>query len=377
MNNDFTPYFCGGVLFSFLIELHNDTAAEFKNTLNTKKIITQPQIMEALIRVINPDYSYNNQDTFQKTVSEYRTCKSGGGKIIPFERDLIKTEFNKSVTEEYEDVLERMNAFTERCFPTSKNNAIHALVQRTLMVIRDDKSIPDDTLFFININKNRHSISKKDLLEQENFNFQSFLVGMWHYVITQPTKNICGRETFEKIFSKHDGKNWAFISNSLEPYTHSINVTPNKASEESPLKGSYDCETITKEKLTIKIYYKGTLLQSEEEKAILSADPAIIDLNEHPDIFIENNPNSIIYRITTDFEFKTLFLPSRERIVRLHCNVDSLNISGTTSIEKWISKSKLNEMCFHKKYPCTAWFTLTSLDEEYSAEFLLIGKIIK
>lgn len=383
MDDNFVPYLCGGILFSFLIDLRDNTAEKYREFPEKKTKINQHNMMKELIYAIYPDYSYNataEESTFRRVVSEYHTCKINGGKILPFERDVTRAEFDNCVKKKYKDVLERMTKFTTECFPTCNDTAMRILVQRTLILIRDDNSIDNDTPFFVQ--PDGSPISKEELLQKEEFNFQSFLVGVWHYIITKPTKNEDGEQTFENLFPKYDGKERKLDTRCLKPYAHDINVTWSKTEKTLPKENYEDGNIVEspkadkKEKSAIKIYYEGGLLQNEDKEKILLCDPAIINLNENPDIAIKNSPNSTIYKITADFQFKTLFLPSSEGIVRLCCNIGSLNISGTTSVERWVSKSKLNEMRFHGKYPCTAWFTLTPLGEEYSAEFLMIGRMI-
>lgn len=382
MDNNFVPYLCGGILFSFLIELSNDTAQNFYKVYASQKAISQKQIMENLIRAITPNYSYDaTSNSFKKNVSEYRSCKSDGGKIIPFNLDSTRTEFDRCVEKQYEDVLERMTKFTAECFPTWNNTSGRILVERTLILIRDDSSIGNDTPFFIQ--PSGSPISKEELLKKEDFNFQSFLVGTWHYIITK-SKNENGKQTFEKLFPKYDGKERKLDTNCLESYAHAINVTYNEISKEPlPEKNSESqdiaepSKTDRNKKIYVKEYYRGSLLDDDDEKAILSDNPAILDLNENPDIPIKNCSNSAIYKITTDFQVEAYFLSLEEEIIRLHFSIGSSSISGTTSLGKWISRSKLNEMRFRKKYPCTAWFRLIPCNEEYSAEFLLIGRIME
>lgn len=386
MNDNFIPYLCGGILFSFLIELHNDTATKFNNTWETKKAINQNKIMEKLICAIHPNnrYNYNAESsTFKKTVSEYHTCKTNGGKVLPFERDFTKTEFDKCVKNQYEEALKHMTKFTVEYFPTYNDAAICRLVKRTLILIRDDISIDDDALFFIN--SDGSSISKKDLLEMKEFNFQSFLVGIWHYIITKPTENEKGRETFEKLFRQYKKKEPKLDTSCLKPYAHEINVTWNEASEKSIPKENNECEskveppkTDKKEKLGIKIYYKGGLLETNEENAILSFAPGIIDLDENPNITIKDSYYGPIYKITTELQMETYLHPNVGEIIRLYYNIGPFKISGTTSEENWISKSKLNNFRFHKKEICTTWFRLDHCNEyEYNAEFYMIGKILQ
>lgn len=385
MDNYFVPYLCGGIFFSFLIELHNSTAKEFHSHMRTNKIVNQTKIMENLIRAINPDYcGYDNQDTFKKTVSEYRSCKSDGGKIIPFDREDIRAEFDKSVREKYRDVLERMKEFTDKSFPECNNqSSLRRMIKNTLMLIRDDTSIENDALFYIN--EDGSPISKGALPQKEYFNFQSFLVGIWHYIITKPTKNQSGEKTFEKLFPKYTDKGRKLDTSCLKDYDPVIKITVIEVSGESSSKEVYEqknmvemAKTAKNGKLAVKIFYEGSLLENEDKNLILSNSQIIIDLNEHPDTCIADYPNSTIYKLTTEFEFKTHFLSLQEEIVRLYCNVNSINISGTTSIENWKSRSILNEMRFRIKHSCTAWFSLVSCGEnEYSAQFLLIGRIIQ
>lgn len=319
MNNNFVPYLCGGIFFSFLIELKNDTAQNLYSTYGSENGISQNQIMENLIRAIKPDYSYDvraKNNSFSKTVSEYHTCKANGGNIIPFEIDSTRAEFNRCVTSQYKDTLERMTKFTTECFPNYNDTAGRTLVERTLILIRDDNSIGNDTPFFIQ--PDGHSISKAKLLKNEDFNFQSFLVGIWHYIITQPTINKNGKTTFKNLFSKHDGKEQKLDTSCLEPYAHDINVTWSKTEKSSSKKNYEDgnivgsTKTDKKEKSEIDIYYEGGLLQNEDKEKILQCAPAIIDLDENPNISIKEFPSSTIYKITTDFQFK-----SKRQITRL------------------------------------------------------------
>lgn len=384
MDNNFVPYLCGGILFSFLLELHKDTAENlYANTWGVKKGMKQHEIMEKLIFVIKPDYNYTG-NTKARDTSYYHTCKKTGNTIIPFENDSTRTEFDKSVKKQYAEVLARMTKFTSECFPTCTDTAMHIFVKRTLMLIRDDSSINDDTSFFIN--PNGSSISKIDLLKEKNFCFQSFLVGIWHYIITKPTENKNGRPTFEKLYPEKKGTKTRNLDTScFEQYEHDIHVTAMEASEKSTTKEYNKCgniaaldESETEETPAIKIYYRGSLLEEIEEKEILSFSPAIIDLNKNPDISIEDNPVSSIYKITTEFQFETHFLSYTEEIIRLSCNIGSSIISGTTSLERWLSRSKLNNMRFRKKGSCTAWFRLKKFNKnEYDADFYMIGEILQ
>lgn len=383
MENNFVPYLCGGIFFSFLIDLRDNTAEKYHEFQKKKKKRNQHDMMKELIYAIYPDYSYNataEESTFKRVVSEYHTCKINGGKILPFERDVTRTEFDKYVREQYGEVLKRMTTFTTAYFPTCNDTAMRILVQRTLILIRDDNSIDNDTPFFIQ--PDGSPISKEELLKKEDFNFQSFLVGIWHYIITKPTKNEDGIQTFENLFPKYDGKERKLDISCLKPYAHNINVTWTKT-EKSLSKENYEDGNMVessktdKKELAVKIYYEGSLLEDEEKNKILSCDPAIIDLNENPDIDIKNMPNSTIYKVTTDFQFESYFPSPMKEIVRLYWNIASLNVSGFTTPERWTSESLLNRMCFRGTYTCTAWFTLTPSDEEYDAYFLIIGEIIQ
>ena len=384
MDNNFVPYLCGGIFFSFLIELHNETVKGYNKSMGNN-VMNQTTIMQELIYAINPDYSYapNATGTLSKETSKYHTCQSNGGKVLPFERDNTRTSFDNSVKKYYDEVLKRMTKFTTKCFPECKEPPMCNLVERTLKIIRDDASIENDTPFFIN--QNGSSISKENLLKENNFNFQSFLVGIWHYIITKPTENKNGRPTFEKLYPEKEDASRKLDTSCFEHYEHDIHVTAIDASEKSTTKEYNKCENITasdesgtEETPTIKIYYKGSLLEEIEEKEILSFSPAIIDLDENPDISIEDNPVSSIYKITTEFQFEMHSLSLTEDIIRLSCNIGSSIISGTTSLERWLSRSKLNNMRFRQKGSCTAWFRLKKFNEnEYDADFYMIGEILQ
>lgn len=276
MDNNFFPYLCGGIFFSFLIELHNETAKVYNRSFGND-VMNQTKIMKELIYAINPNYSYNPNatDTLKKETSKYHTCQTSGGNIIPFELDNTRTSFDDSVKKHYDEVLERMTEFTTKCFPTYNDTSIRALVRITLILIRDDNSIGNTTSFFIN--EDGSSISKEILLKKKDFNFQSFLVGVWHYIITKPTKNKKGIQTFERLFPKYDGEKRKLNTQCLKSYAPEINVMWRKTSKESiPEKIFENKDTVEppkigrNEKLSVKIFYRGSLLDDKDEKTILS-----------------------------------------------------------------------------------------------------------
>ena len=380
MDDNIKPYLCGGIFFSLLIELHNNTARGYNPHWGKKNTINQAGIMQNLIQVIEPEYKgHPEEKSFTRAVAEYRACKNGGGNIFPFDHGDRVSGFIESVERQYKEVLKRMKEFTDKSFPgyNSKPNKI-LLIERTLIIIRNDNHIDDDDLFYIN--DDGSPISKKQLLEKEDFNFESFLVGIWHYIIAKPTTNIDGKEFFLKLFQKVN-KRLRLVPGLLGSYTHKIIIKEEtEVSEESSSKevnGHEDTAKIAEanknEKLEVKVFYEGDWLEEDEKEKILSNSPEIIDLNEHPDISIKDYPNPTIYKITTEFQFEPSQSFLGDKLVILHYKVDSLNISGTTSKDRWKSRSQIDKMIGNITYPCTAWFSLVPQKDEYSAYFLMIG----
>lgn len=385
MDEQIELHLSGGILFAFLVYLHSNTARQLNTSSTSKKSIRNHDLMENLIWAIYPSYKrYNDRGVLQTTVSNYLTCKANGGNILPFESNLVvMEEFDKSVKMEYEVVLGRMKEFTDKSFPECNDEpAICFFIQSILALIHKDNSIKTDDLFYIN--EDGSPISKNNILQKEEFNFQSFLVGIWHYIINKPIKNISGRETFTVLFPECINRKWTIDTHHLKPFPHDISITELEISGRSSSKEIHRQENILEttktnknEKLALRIFYKEDSLDKDVEEQILSNSAEIIDLNEHPDISLKNFSNFTIFKITTEFQFKPRYSFFGDKDVILYFSVGSSKISGTTSAENWLNRSRLNEMIGSLKYSCTAWFTLDPLENRYSAKFHIIGKVRK
>lgn len=133
----------------------------------------------------NP-FDYNDFETINSLYSKYGLNK----------KETINP-FLKNVKNNYESLLFKMTKILARYFRSNEKN--ECLVISLAEFIRNDHSIEDDFVFYITSEGN--SITKSQLFEMEEIEFEPFILGVWVYVIMHlDNKTDLEKATFDKIF---------------------------------------------------------------------------------------------------------------------------------------------------------------------------------
>lgn len=105
--------------------------------------------------------------------------------------------FSDLIQNNYEDVLYSMIKIREKFFHSAPKN--EALVVELIEFIKNDNSIKDNQAFFVC--SDGSTLTKKQLCEMEELEFEPFLLGIWHYVISQlAAKDSADEHTFDTFF---------------------------------------------------------------------------------------------------------------------------------------------------------------------------------
>lgn len=107
MNDEKTPYLCGGVFFFLLLQavLPNGTARDHRAGIKDEH--KAPIVMSDLIYVFAGSKNYGAE----KDTSYYRECNSEGSCNIPFNDIAVATAFDNTIKEKYSIALKRMTEF--------------------------------------------------------------------------------------------------------------------------------------------------------------------------------------------------------------------------------------------------------------------------
>lgn len=121
--------------------------------------------------------------TIKNAASKFRLGKFGAkqSNIYCFNDIDIITSFDYQVKNEYSKALVKAIEFSERYFDKDALLKNKILVQKVLYFILNDDSIRNDQKFYIC--SDGSTKTKSDLKKMIEFEFESFLLGVWHYLI--------------------------------------------------------------------------------------------------------------------------------------------------------------------------------------------------
>lgn len=201
------PYLCGGIFFDLLQQAQLSREKVHDKHDGGTDGMSDVDMMKKLIYVVTGQPHDPYEATFQKTVSQYKSCQSNGGVYIPITNVATISSFDDSIKNKNSDALKRMSEFVDDFIEAEKAKW---LVSALLEIIDHDDGIKLTDVFYAFPDK---TSTKKELLKAESFELQPFLLGVLHYIVVNRKKNKLGRATFESMHKKA-GKNreWIFDS---------------------------------------------------------------------------------------------------------------------------------------------------------------------
>lgn len=198
MDDDQNLFLCGGVLFFLLTQ----TVLPHKNPSQKRSGMTDQQSDKQLMKDLIYTFTGSHNYGAAKDTSEYKECKSEGSINIPFDKLNFAEAYHLLVKNQYFVVLKRMKEFTSAHFDS---NLAEWFVKIVLEIINRDKTIDDETEFFVDVND--LTISKEDLMRSTEFELEPFLVGILDFILEHRRgKNCRGRVTLEILGDKKPRK---------------------------------------------------------------------------------------------------------------------------------------------------------------------------
>ena len=207
---------CGGTFLVLLLQARKQRTAARKNAVGERDGLSDSDVFEGLIRVAFPDYISPAGRSIRTYTSSYKTCKLSANDYLPFNKNELISSFDREIKSSFNVPLQRMCEFTT-AFIDEKNMS-KWLVRAILDTISRDSSITDE-LFYVD--STGHPMDKKHLIMVQEIDLQSFLLGIWHFILLNRTNNTVGADTFEawhkqptakrakREFNSDVGKNWS------------------------------------------------------------------------------------------------------------------------------------------------------------------------
>lgn len=203
------PRLCGGIFLVLLLQARKQRTSAREKYAGGNDGLNDTDIFLSLIRVFAPTFEEPYSASFKKNTSEYKKCTIASGTYLPFSDAQLISIFDLEVKNNYGTALNRMDLFLTDFLDENKSAW---LIAALLEIINKDNTINNSDPFFISENSN--ALTKSELLLLDSFYIQPFLLGIWHYIITQRQDNLIGRETFVSLHETPEKKGQSYKFNS-------------------------------------------------------------------------------------------------------------------------------------------------------------------
>jgi hypothetical protein len=217
----------GGIFFSLLLQARKQRTAVRGNADGR----SDSDIFEGLIKVAFPNFCVPNGGSFKTYTSQYKACKLSTNEYLPFDNSELVDRFDNTVKMEYSVALERMSEFIGKFIDDVDMG--HWLVRALFEIIEYDTSIEDE-LFYIE--NGSQPYDKNHLLQVNEVELPSFLLGIWHFIIWNRSDNTVGADTFDILHKKPDvaRAKHAFISDIGKNRYKQVDISLASSVQEAP-----------------------------------------------------------------------------------------------------------------------------------------------
>jgi hypothetical protein len=217
------PILCGGTFFTLILEARKQRTSKRSQYAGELDGLSQPDILTGLGRVVLPEYvEPKNKDTYSTNVSDYKSCENNGTNLS-FLFNPAVTAFDNRVKSDYRSALKSMCAFVSRFLDVGTSTAREVwLVKALLDLIDTDQSIDDSQVFYID--EDGRGIKKAAFHTMSEFCLQSFLLGVWHFIIKNRPENKDGKATYDVICPSRDRAERKYTGKLGEDIKRSIKV---------------------------------------------------------------------------------------------------------------------------------------------------------
>ncbi len=219
------PRLCGGTFLTLLLQAvkpHNRSHV----TINGGRVsLSNANVFRALIRVFDPTSYLPDDKSFNTMTSKYKNCNKIGDAYFRYEDAAIVTSFDKEVLMNYHVPLYRMKEFVETYIDIDTPAKGTWLVRALLELIMEDSTISNATSFYTG--ENGSALTKSQYNAITDIQIESFLLGVWHFIIMNRNDNTVGKETIESwhTLPKEPNAQRTFTSKIGEQYRSDLNIS--------------------------------------------------------------------------------------------------------------------------------------------------------
>lgn len=193
------PRLCGGTFFTLLLQARKQRSKPREHRRGERDGLSDTDTLIGLIKIVSPDYcepTATTIKTFKGNTFDFKSCKISGNTYLPFSDTQEVGAFDNRVQTEYGSVLNDMREFVVNFIDVGTRSHKDIRLSKALLELIDvDESILERQEFYIF--ESGQTATKSDLREMTDVCLPAFLLGVWHFVLTERKDNTIGKETYD------------------------------------------------------------------------------------------------------------------------------------------------------------------------------------
>lgn len=200
MTNTKNYRLCGGTYFTLLLRARKQRMGVREHYKGMSDGMADPILLMALAEIAMPDYRTPEASmlaTVKSATSRYKSCQANGGTYFPFSDGAVIASFDERIKTDYSRCLAAMNSYVadyiDVCGDTKKDEY---LVKALVEVIASDTTIDTNQPFYVC--EDGSALTKAQICAASELCLQSFLLGIWHYIILKVQDNKVGADTYNE-----------------------------------------------------------------------------------------------------------------------------------------------------------------------------------
>ena len=180
---------CGGTFFTLLCQVGKPVSSNIVTFLGKNYAPTNGARLVALLRVLNPDFDVPNMKLYAAAASKFKNCENlSYGVNIPLNDSRFTIVFHDLLEKDYGKIQARMKAYMVAFLDVSNMEKMKWLAAAMI-----ETGFGIQTGMYILPNGRKATI--KEIMDADEINLPSLLLGLWDYIVMNVPDNRAGRET--------------------------------------------------------------------------------------------------------------------------------------------------------------------------------------
>lgn len=202
------PYrLCGGTFFVLVSNARKPMPSKDELYKGTVSGLSEPEALFALAKTLIPDIPQPLQTemkSLKDNARDFKACIRNGGTFYRFGDAAVLKTFDDRVKNQYEIPLAAMVEFVEAFLDVRTSTKKDEYLVKGLVELLDaDTTIDGNALFYAC--EDGSTMTKDQILASDKLCVPSFLLGLWHYVLTVVKDNTVGQKTYDEFCPKRGG----------------------------------------------------------------------------------------------------------------------------------------------------------------------------